>query len=107
MTLKFSEKLERKDNWAVIKSDDVILDLNEIKKKHPAIMFHLAKDAPELAKILRESYELYPREFVFTHYKKYPDVSHQASPASVSTQLSMILNCTENKQVPCVQKQLQ
>jgi len=97
MTLKFSKKLERKDNWAVIKSDDVILDLNEIKKKHPAIMFHLAKDAPELAKILKESYELYPREFLFTHYKKYPDVSRQASPATLSGRLSMIFNYTGKK----------
>ena len=94
MTLKFSKKLEKKDNWAVIKSDDVILDLNEIKKKHPAIMFHLAKDAPELAKIIRESYELYPREFLFTHYKKYPDVSRQASPATLSERLSLIFSYT-------------
>jgi hypothetical protein len=82
MTSNFSKKLERKDNWAVIKSDDVILDLNEIKKKHPALMFHLAKDAPELAAIVRESYDLYPREFLFTHYRKYPDVSRQASPTT-------------------------
>ena len=94
MTLKFSKKLERKDNWAVIKSDDVILDLNEIKKKHPAIMFHLAKDAPDLAKIIRESYDLYPREFLFTHYKKYPDVSRQASPATLSERLSLIFSYT-------------
>ena len=46
MTLKFSKKLERKDNWIVMKTDDVIMDLNEIKKKHDAIMFHLQKDAP-------------------------------------------------------------
>ncbi len=92
MTLKFSKTLERKDNWMVIKSDDVIIDLNEIKKKHDAITFYLKKDAPELAQILRESYELYPREFLFTHYKKYPDISHQASPATLSTRLSMILN---------------
>ena len=97
MTLKFSKKLERKDNWIVIKPDDVIMDLNEVKKKHNAIMFYIKKDAPELAQILRESYELYPREFLFTHYKKYPDVSHQASPATLSTRLSMIFNYTGKK----------
>ena len=37
MTLKFSKKLERNDNWIVIKPDDIIMDLNEIKKKHNAI----------------------------------------------------------------------
>jgi hypothetical protein len=61
MTLKFSKTQKEKD-WIVIKSDEVIMDLNEIKKKHNGIMFHLTKDAPELAAILRESYELYPRE---------------------------------------------
>ena len=60
-------------------------------------MFHLAKDAPELAKILKESYELYPREFLFTHYKKYPDVSRQASPATLSGRLSIIFNYTGKK----------
>ena len=60
-------------------------------------MFHLAKDAPELAKILKESYELYPREFLFTHYKKYPDLSHQASPATLSGRLSIIFNYTGKK----------
>ena len=94
MTLKFSKKLERKDNWIVIKPDDVIMDLNEVKKKHNAIMFYIKKDAPELANILRESYELYPREFVFTYYKKYPDVSHQASPATLSERLSLIFSYT-------------
>ena len=38
------------------------MDLNEIKKKHPSILFNLTNDAPELAKILKESYELYPRD---------------------------------------------
>ena len=97
MTLKFSKALKREGDWVVIKPDDVILDLNEIKKKHPSIMFHLAKDAPELAAILRESYDLYPREFLFTHYKKYPDVSHQASPATMSDRLSALFSYTGKK----------
>ena len=97
MTLKFSKALKREGDWVVVKPDDVILDLNEIKKKHPSVMFHLAKDAPELATILRESFELYPREFLFTHYKKYPDVSHQASPATMSDRLSAIFSYTGKK----------
>ena len=39
------------------------MDFNEIKKKHPAILFRLTNDAPELASILKQSYELYPREY--------------------------------------------
>jgi hypothetical protein len=60
MTLTFSKTLQRQGDWVVIKPDDVILDLIEIKTKHPSIMFHLAKDAPDLATNLRESYDLYP-----------------------------------------------
>ncbi len=43
--------MERKDDWLVIKTYAVIMDLNQIKGKHPAIMFPLAKYAPELGKI--------------------------------------------------------
>ena len=42
-------------------------------------------------------YELYPREFHFTQYKKYPDLSHQASPATLSGRLSIIFNYTGKK----------
>ncbi len=48
------------------------MDLNEEKKRHMAIVFRLSEEAPELARILKESYELYPKEFVFTRYHKYP-----------------------------------
>ena len=70
------------------------MDLNEIKKKHLPIRFNITNDAPELAKILKESYELYPREFLFTHYKKYPDVSQQASTATLSDRISKIFSYT-------------
>ena len=94
MTLKFSNTTQQNEDWIVIKNDEVLMDLNEIKKKHPSILFNLTTDAPELAKILRESYELYPRTYLFTHYKKYPDVSHQASTASVSDRLNTIFSYT-------------
>lgn len=70
------------------------MNLNEIKKKHLPILFNLTNDAPELARILRESYELYPREFLFTHFKKYPDVSTQVSPATLTMRLSKIFEYT-------------
>ena len=97
MTLKFSNTIQQIGDWIVIKSDEVLMDLNEIKKKHPSILFNLTNDAPELAKILRESYELYPRDYVFTHYKKYPDVSQQASTASLSDRLNTIFSYTEKR----------
>ena len=98
MTLKFTTKTQRSEDWIVIKPDIVQMDLNEIKKKHDAILFNLTEDAPELAKILRESYDLYPREFVFTHYKKYPDVSRQASVSTLTERLRSIFRYT-GKQV--------
>ena len=98
LTLKFTTQTQRKEDWIVIKPDMVQMDLNEIKKKHDAILFNLTDDAPELAKILRESYELYPREFVFTHYKKYPDVSNQASVKTLTQRLTSIFRYT-GKQV--------
>ena len=40
-----------------------------------------------LKKIIRESYELYPRTFVFTNLVKYPNITIQAKPASVGLRL--------------------
>ena len=97
MTLKFTDKTQKEKDWIVIRQDEVLMDLNEVKKKHSAIMFRLTNDAPVLAAILRESYELYPREYVFTHYKKYPDVSRQASTASLSDRLNSIFSYTGKK----------
>ena len=97
MTLKFTNQVQRSQDWIVIKPDMVQMDLNEIKKKHDAILFNLTDDAPELARILRESYELYPRDYVFTHYKKFPDVSKQASTATLSDRLNTIFQYTGKK----------
>ena len=43
---------------------------------------------------MRESYELYPRDFVFTHYNKYPDVSTQASVGALDERLSKLFKFT-------------
>ena len=94
MSLKFDKKCHREDDWIIIKPDEVLMDLNEIKKKHLPITFNITNDAPELAKILKESYELYPREFLFTHFKKYPDVSTQVSPATLSERLNKLFSFT-------------
>lgn len=47
---------------------DVILLLNKIKKKHESIKYNLTEESKELANILIESYERFPREAVFTQY---------------------------------------
>ncbi len=94
-TLRFNKTLQRKDDWIVIRADgDVLMDLNEEKKRHDGITFNLTEESPQLAKILKESYELYPREFLFTPYKKYPDVSKQASSNTLSDRISSIFAYT-------------
>ena len=50
--------------------------------------------APELSKILKESYELYPWQAVFTHLKKYPDVSHQATQQSLDDRITKLFAFT-------------
>ena len=94
-TLKFTSQSQNKEDWIYLRSDgNVILDLNEEKKRHDAIYFNLTNDSPELAKLLKESYELYPRVPLFTPYKTYPDVSKQATVQSVSDRLTSIFAFT-------------
>lgn len=92
--LKFTKTIQKTEDWVVIKPDEVALDLNEEKKRHNAIYFNLTEDAPELAKILKQSFDLYPRTFVFTHLKKYPDVSNQATPQSLDDRITKLFTFT-------------
>ena len=93
-TLKFTTTSQLKEDWIVIKPNAVLMDLNENKKRHEEILFNLTEDAPDLAKILLTSYELYPRDFLFTHYNKYPDVSSQASVGTLDDRLTKIFSFT-------------
>ena len=53
------------------------MDLNEIKKKHPSILFNLTNDSPELAKIIKRVIN-YTLVIMYLHIiKKYFDVSHK------------------------------
>jgi len=92
--LKFTTTVQRKEDWIYFRQGEVYLDLNEEKKRHYEIWFNLSDDAPELAKILKESYELYPRQAVFTHLKKYPDVSHQATQQSLDDRITKLFAFT-------------
>lgn len=86
-SLKFTRTVKRNEDWIYLRGDAVILDLNEDKKRHGSIYFNLTNQAPELARLLQQSYELYPRLYVFTYYKKYPDVSQQATPQALDDRL--------------------
>lgn len=87
-TLKFNTSAQQEGDWIVLKPDGkVLMDLNEEKKRHESILFVLSDESPELARILKQSYDLYPRTAVFTQLKKYPDVSKQASVSSLDDRL--------------------
>ena len=86
--------MKNKEDWVYFRQGEVFLDLNEVKKRHYEIWFNLSEDAPELAKILKQSYELYPRQSVFTHLKKYPDVSNQATPQSLDDRITKLFAFT-------------
>ena len=69
----------------------VLLDLNLEKKRHEPIQFNLSRDAPHLATLIQDSYQLYPREFVFTPKTIYPKLDKKARQASLYPQLSVLL----------------
>ena len=80
--LEYTLTTKNEGDYIFLRSDDVILDLNEEKKRHDAIGFNLTKDAPKLAEILKDSYDLYPRTFVFvpkTNYNKFDKKSSVSS----------------------------
>ena len=86
-SLKFTRTVKRKEDWIYFRGDAIFLDLNEDKKRHDSIYFNLTNVAPELARILQQSYELYPRLYVFTCYKKFLDVSQQATQQALDDRL--------------------
>lgn len=108
-TLKFTTSKPRghKDNWVYFHNDGKIsLELFEVKKKHPYISIGLNykddnHDGSELADeilnkqkklagILKESFETYRREHVFTNINKYPQLDNKVS--SVQERLVKIFN---------------
>ena len=97
-TLKFNSLTQTEGDWIVIKADGTVyLDLNEEKKRHDAILIKVSEKSPQLARIIKQSYELYPRTAVFTQLKKYPDVSKQASVSSLDDRLVKAFASTEKK----------
>jgi hypothetical protein len=97
-TLKFNSLTQTEGDWVVIKPDGTVyMDLNEEKKRHEAILLKISEDSPQLARILIQSYELYPRTAVFTQLKKYPDVSKQASVSSLDDRLVKAFASTGKK----------
>ena len=93
--LKFTHSNKNDYDYIWLDTDgEVLLDLNLDKKRHDPIVFNLTKDAPELAKIITDSYTLYPREYVFTAKNKYPDLTKKASENSLDGRLRSLFHFT-------------
>jgi hypothetical protein len=89
LTLDFTtDETRTEGDFILFKANgDVVFDLNDVKKRHPSIQVPIEG---ELLDIVKQSYELYPREFVFTSTNKYPDVSKKASEAVTAKRLNDI-----------------
>ena len=93
--LKFTHSNKTDYDYIWLDNDgEVLLDLNLNKKRHDPIVFSLTKDAPELAKLITDSYTLYPREYVFTAKNKYPDLTKKASENSLDGRLRSLFYFT-------------
>lgn len=94
--LDFKNSLENKvDDYVYISpnKDHIILVFNKIKKLHRATMFDLSRGKcknEHLERIIKQSYELYPRDYLFTLKQRYPDVSSQASIHAMNSRLFTI-----------------
>lgn len=89
--LKYTTEQQKQGNYIYIKDDDVIMDLLDIKKKHKAIYYNLTEEYSELARLLKESYDLYKRDYVFTAYD---NINLQASKQILSKRLIKIFSFT-------------
>ena len=88
LTLEFNENTgDKSKDYVIFKRNDVILDLNLDKKRHDPIQFTLEG---ELASILKQSYKLYPRTYLFTDYRKYPNYDKKLTEAAVANRLRKI-----------------
>ena len=93
--LNFTHSSKTDNDYIWIDHDgEVLLNLNLEKKRHDPITFNLTKDAPELARLIIDSYRLYPREYVFTAKNTYPNLSKKASEASLDARLRSLFYFT-------------
>jgi hypothetical protein len=93
--LNFTPQRKMDNDYIWLDTDgEILLDLNLEKKRHDPILFSITKDAPALEKIIKDSYSLYPREYVFTAKNKYPNVNKKASQASLDARLRALFKFT-------------
>ena len=94
--LEFTKTKQKKGNYVYIKDDNTVtLDLIDEKKKHNSIEL---KDLPStLQNILRASYVLYPRQYVFTDSLQYPVFTKKASLSTMNQRLQNLFKGYKNQ----------
>lgn len=71
-------------DYVYFKKNETVLQLNLTKKRHGKINIPVSK---ELEEILKQSYSLYPRKYLFTDARKYPNMDKPLTIASVGNRL--------------------
>lgn len=94
--LEFTRNMTAKDKDYIYinkKMDDIVLEFNKEKKRHGKIYFDLAKGKyknAHLMRIIKESYVLYPRKYLFTIKNNYPNVDSKATVRALDERLLSI-----------------
>lgn len=89
--LEFTTTKKDDGDYIYIKGNEIILDLNNPKKKHDGISFNISNDAPHLANIIYTSYKLFPRKYVFTNYD---NIDEKAKVQNLSRRIIKMFNFT-------------
>lgn len=92
MNLQFKQSGDTiEKDFVNVRRNEVLLELNLVKKKHDAIEI---KCNDELARILRQSLELYPRKYLFTEARKYPIMDTKLGEDTVAERLRKLFTYT-------------
>ena len=89
--LEFTNTKQNEGDFIYFNGTNIILNLNNTKKKHDGMDINLSKDAPHLADIIETSYKSFPRQYVFTNYD---DINKKAEVQNLSRRIIKIFNFT-------------
>ena len=89
--MEFTNTKQNEGDFIYFNGTNIILNLNNTKKKHDGMDINLSKDAPHLADIIETSYKSFPRQYVFTNYD---DINKKAEVQNLSRRIIKIFNFT-------------
>ena len=88
---------DKKIDYVYISRNDkeIVLKFHKIKKQHRPVFFNITKwryKNPHLIRIIKESFELYPRQYLFTLKYTFPKTNKKASGRALDERLIHIFN---------------